>query len=628
MGNNIEYKTNDVIDIVAEKEQMNMFDNNEVGELKYRRRNKQTISSKSFDLLPPNEADSKKMQRINSRGTAIEHQIEYALIRAKFQYSRPEQLIGEIDGKPDFVIPRYKIAIFCDGDFWHGNDLNKLKIKNNSEFWQAKIENNMVRNEKVNYGLKASNWKVFRFWEHEIKKDAYQCVEQVKNYIIANYPEKEYKFSFVDLFSGIGGFRLPLNQLGGKCLGFSEIDKYAIETYKTNFWDLNSSDDVELGSITNLFKLPFKDIDLIVGGVPCQSWSVAGKMRGFDDPRGKLWEDTIRVVKLNQPKAFIFENVKGLIDPRNKENLSLIINNFQKLGYIVKYRLLNSYDFGLPQNRDRIFIVGIRKNVNLETPFDFPSPTGQKSFLHDIIDGLKSGGDKVKKTFLDPKELFGNRIPKGRNRFQKSNELNDFFIFCDTRNGHTTIHSWDIYKTTKREKEICMTILKNRRKSLYGTQDGNPMSFKNLKDLIPDLQKHELTALIEKNILKLIDKSGYVFVNSKNSAGINGLYRIYLPHSNIFSTLTATGTKDVIALKTITADTPKEYKELFIKEIINKKEFRPISGKEAGKLQGFPNDFAIHRTETMAKKQFGNAVSTTVIYNLAKSLLQTHIFRK
>jgi DNA (cytosine-5)-methyltransferase 1 len=125
------------------------------------------------------------------------------------------------------------------------------------------------------------------------------------------------------------------------------------------------------------------------------------------------------------------------------------------------------------------------------------------------------------------------------------------------------------------------------------------------------------------NILKLLEDKGYVFVNSKNSAGINGLYRIYLPNSNIFPTLTATGTKDVVALKTIEAKNPDEFKQKFIEEIIKPKKYRPITAREAGKLQGFPDSFAIHKSERFAHKQFGNAVSTAVVYGVAKNLTGT-----
>jgi len=610
---------------ILEEEQLNIFGQQETS-LKYPRRKKRSISDVTYKLTDPSDSTSKTMQKIPSKDTSLEKKFEIALIRERINYCKPDQLIENIVGNPDFILPRFRIAIFCDGDFWHGYSFNKEKINNNQDFWSAKIEKNILRDNEVTYGLKKSKWKVFRFWEHEIMKDVDSCIETITDYIDKNFPEEDNLFTFVDLFSGIGGFRIPLEELGGKCLGFSEIDKNAIETYKNNFIGRRNSDEVELGSITNINKLPF-EVDLIVGGVPCQSWSVAGKMRGFDDPRGKLWNDSIRVVEFNRPKAFIFENVKGLIDPRNKTNLDLIIESFEKIGYNVKFKLLNSYDFGLPQNRDRIFIVGLRKDLKIKHPFKFPKSTNKKSFLYQIIDGFSEKEINIKKMTFDPKELFGEKIPMGRNRFQKINEVNDFFVLCDTRNGHTTIHSWDIIKTSKRDKDICMTILKNRRKKVYGTADGNPITFQQLSSLIPNFKEEELTNLIKKKILKLIDNHGYVFVNSKNSAGINGIYRIYLPPSNIFSTLTATGTKDFIALRNINATSPKEYKELFIQEIIRPKLYRQISAKEAGKLQGFPKWFAVHKDENIAKKQFGNAVSTNVIYNLALEIISTGIIR-
>jgi len=621
-----EIKLVDSISTLEEEEQLKLFAQQEAN-LKYPRRGKRSISKVTYKLSKPSLSTSKTMQKIHSESTSLENKFEQTLIRERISYCKATQLIENVEGNPDFIIPRYRIAIFCDGDFWHGHNFDREKITNNNEFWTAKIERNILRDSEVTYGLKKADWKVFRFWEHEINSDVDACIDQIKTYINKNFPEGNYLFTFVDLFAGIGGFRIPLEELGGKCLGFSEIDNNAIETYKNNFFGFKNSDEIELGSITNLGKLPFEGVDLIVGGVPCQSWSVAGKMRGFDDPRGKLWNDSIRLIELNKPKAFIFENVKGLIDPRNKANLDLIVESLENMGYKAKFKLLNSYDFGLPQNRDRILIVGIKKELVLDKPFVFPKPNNKKSYLYEIFDGFDGKTLDIKKKTFDPREIFGEKIPMGRNRFQKINEFNDFFIFCDTRNGHTTIHSWDMIRTSKREKEICMTILKNRRKKIYGHADGNPLTFQQLSSLIPNLKEEELKSLVEKKILKYIDNQCYVFVNSKNSSGINGIYRIYLPHSNIFSTLTATGTKDVIALKNIHAKSPVEYKKVFLEQIIKPRKYRQISSKEAGKLQGFPNWFAVHKDEKIAKKQFGNAVSTTVIYNLAQSIINTGIFR-
>ena len=227
------------------------------------------------------------------------------------------------------------------------------------------------------------------------------------------------KFTFVDLFAGIGGFRIPLEELGGICLGYSEIDKEAIKVYKNNFIrDIN--EEAYLGDITNLNKLPF-DIDVIVGGVPCQPWSIAGKMQGLEDPRGKLWLDVFRIVKVNKPQAFIFENVKGLTEPRNRESLEYILSNLTSSGYVVKYQVLNSYDFGLPQDRDRIFIVGIRNDIENCWGFTFPESLNKRPKLYDIIPGIEKSHFLKRK--FPPEILFPDgKIPAARGRFQKIDE--------------------------------------------------------------------------------------------------------------------------------------------------------------------------------------------------------------
>ncbi|HEY9850240.1 MAG TPA: DNA (cytosine-5-)-methyltransferase [Leptolyngbyaceae cyanobacterium] len=452
----------------------------------------------------------------------------------------------------------------------------------------------------------------------KINKDVFY-VKQLEPIQPFDYSAEKYDFTFVDLFAGIGGFRIALSELGGKCLGYSEIDREAIKVYQKNF--VNNDKEENLGDIRHIDKFPFEvDVDVVVGGVPCQAWSVAGKLKGFDDPRGRLWFDTIRVVKINQPKIFIFENVKGLIDPLNRLSFEWIVNSLIEIGYSVKYDVLNSYDFGLPQNRERVFIVGVRNDLEQAKEFKFPEPLEIRPKLYQFIEGVKNYQELLK-TKVSSQVLFGKKIPRSRNRFQKDDELNDFFVFCDTRNGHSTIHSWDIVSTTEREKLICYTILKNRRKKKYGLKDGNPLSFNDLAELVPNLQKEELDKLVKKNIIKYIEKQGYEFVNSKNSTGINGIYRVFLPHSDIIPTLTATDNKDYIATISIEeCEDPEEYKNRFIREIYEKNEFKPISARDAGKLQGFPDWFIMAKNESIAKKQFGNAVPVPVVYHIIKTL--------
>ena len=427
-------------------------------------------------------------------------------------------------------------------------------------------------------------------------------------------------FTFIDLFSGIGGFRIALDSLGGKCVGFSEIDKNSVSTYIKNY---NDDADSNLGDITKIQHIPY--VDILVGGVPCQSWSVAGKMKGFDDPRGKLWNDAVRMVAISKPKVFIFENVKGLLSEKNSKSFMSIINNFEKQGYHVKTGLLNSYDYGVPQLRERVFIVGFENEYseNFER-FRFPKGEPTHKNLVEYLDDVEIV--KVSKKKFQPNEIFGKSIPASRNAFQKNDELNDFFTFCDTRNGHTTIHSWDIVETTDKQREIMDAILINRRKKIYGEKDGNPLSHEDINELIDHVDKKDLDELVEIGLLRNIGEK-YEFKNSKNSSGIDGIYRVYMPYSKIFSTLTATGTRDVVATDYIDPTlTPKEYKKEFINKIIKQNKYRSINVKEAKRIQGFPDGFVAHEDEKIAKKQFGNAVSPPVIDALMKRIMQTGIF--
>lgn len=447
----------------------------------------------------------------------------------------------------------------------------------------------------------------------------YIQTELFKSYQSSDIELSNCNFTFIDLFAGIGGFRIPLQELGGQCLAYAEIDLKAIQTYEQNFIN-SATNEQNLGDITKLGKLPFDNIDLIVGGVPCQPWSIAGKLKGFNDNRGKLWFDVIRIIKLNQPKGFIFENVKGLTEPRNKEAFYNIISQLQTIGYNLKWQVLNSYDFGLSQDRDRVFIVGIRKDLSLANNFEFPSPINKKTKLFDFIEGIEK--KFINKRKFTPNELYINGIPASRGRFQKDDELNDFFIFSDIRNGNTTIHSWDLIKTNEKERLICETILTNRRKKMYGNKDGNPLTFMDLQKILTWLKEDDLLNLIDQKIIKFIPNQGYDFVNSKISSGIKGIAKIFLPNSDVISTLTATGTRDYIATICLDCQDPKEYKQRFIKDIYEQGKFKQLNARDVAKLQGFPNWFKLPENENIAKKQLGNAVSVPVIYHLAKQFLK------
>jgi DNA (cytosine-5)-methyltransferase 1 len=187
-------------------------------------------------------------------------------------------------------------------------------------------------------------------------------------------------FSFIDLFSGIGGFHLGLSPLGGKCLMASDILPIACETYFANFGIQ------PLGDIT---KISLKDIpkhDLLCGGFPCQAFSNVGHKKGFEDPRGEMIFEVFRILKGKKPKAFILENVKGLATHNQGKTLTFIIESLQNLGYTVKNQVLEAKDYGLPQIRKRLFIVGVRNDIKID--FEFPKPITLKYTLSEVLGGV------------------------------------------------------------------------------------------------------------------------------------------------------------------------------------------------------------------------------------------------
>jgi DNA (cytosine-5)-methyltransferase 1 len=186
-------------------------------------------------------------------------------------------------------------------------------------------------------------------------------------------------FKFIDLFAGIGGFRIALQNLGGECVFTSEIDKYAQKTYQDNFGDMPH------GDITKINEKDIPNHDVLCAGFPCQAFSIAGRRGGFEDTRGTLFFDVARIIKEKQPKAFFLENVKGLISHNGGKTLATILNVLREdLGYFVpEPQVLNAKNFGVPQNRERIFIVGFHKSLNINS-FEYPKSFEDKVVFEDI----------------------------------------------------------------------------------------------------------------------------------------------------------------------------------------------------------------------------------------------------
>lgn len=184
---------------------------------------------------------------------------------------------------------------------------------------------------------------------------------------------------FIDLFSGIGGFHIGIKQLGGECVLASEIDETAADTYYNNFQIK------PMGDIRTIESSDIPEFDLLCAGFPCQSFSQIGNKKGLADPRGVLVYEVFRILKDKTPKAFILENVKGLLSQNGGQTFNIIKNELEKCGYDVYYQVLKANDFQLPQLRQRLFIVGIDNKYNKE--FEFPRPQKLKKKLSDVLKG-------------------------------------------------------------------------------------------------------------------------------------------------------------------------------------------------------------------------------------------------
>jgi DNA (cytosine-5)-methyltransferase 1 len=187
------------------------------------------------------------------------------------------------------------------------------------------------------------------------------------------------KYNFIDLFAGIGGFHYALTSFGANCVFASEWDKHASETYKINFG-------IEpKGDITLIDENEIPKHDILCGGFPCQAFSISGKQKGFDDTRGTLFFDIARIVNHHKPKVLFLENVKNLAKHDDGKTLKTIIKTLENLNYSVYSKIFNASNFGLPQNRERVYIVAFNNSINSNN-FKFPQPTNEKICLENILE--------------------------------------------------------------------------------------------------------------------------------------------------------------------------------------------------------------------------------------------------
>ncbi|RFU65118.1 DNA (cytosine-5-)-methyltransferase [Peribacillus glennii] len=252
-------------------------------------------------------------------------------------------------------------------------------------------------------GLGKNGDRTLRRWENG---ESYPSPLEYKT--IMDFPEEppfpapdNPRFTMIDLFAGIGGIRLAFQKQGGLSVFASEWDKFAAKTYKMNF-----GDDPE-GDITQIPVGQIPEHNILLGGFPCQPFSQAGLKKGFEDTRGTLFFDIARILKERRPQAFLLENVKQLKGHNKGKTLETILRVLREdLDYTVDYKVLRAADFGVPQNRERVYIVGFYNPLGGESiPFTFPEPTNKPTRVGDIL-------EKV----VDEKYTISDRLYEGHLR--------------------------------------------------------------------------------------------------------------------------------------------------------------------------------------------------------------------
>lgn len=415
---------------------------------------------------------------------------------------------------------------------------------------------------------------------------------------------------FIDLFAGIGGIRKGFELaayakgIDTQCVFTSEIKPYAIDILKQNH-----PGEMVYGDITKIQASEIPDFDVLLAGFPCQAFSSAGRRLGFEDTRGTLFFDVARILKEKKPKGFVLENVEGLVkhdlqNPKDSigKTLSIILKTLNEIGYKVSWKVLNSKNFGIAQERKRIYIVGSLKDApNLD---NFPVVHKTLGSILETGKGIKNG--KLATLLLshfDVEDLYGKAIK-------------------DKRGGKENIHSWEIElkgKTTQVQRDLLNTLLKERRKKHWAEKigidwmDGMPLTYEQIKTFFdsPTLKKD----------LNYLTEQGYLsFEYPKKKCG-----RVRQPDETLPKGYNIVSGKLSFEIAKILD--PKGIAPTLVAMDMNKlhvvdgKFIRPLTLREGLRLFGYPEDFAFNISEKDGFDLLGNTVVVPVIQAVSSRLL-------
>jgi len=399
---------------------------------------------------------------------------------------------------------------------------------------------------------------------------------------------------FLDLFAGIGGFRLALEQAGHKCIGFCEIDKFARQTYKANF---DTEGEVEWHDITTVTDEDVRQlgkVDLITGGFPCQAFSVAGERRGFEDTRGTLFFEIARIAKQIEPRFLLLENVKGLLSHDKGKTFATILNTLDELGYDAEWQVLNSKNFGVPQNRERVFVVGHSRRFPRREVFPITGTSGQTiKQVGNIVDTV--GGDG-----LEPKIM---QLVGDRDKPSLSLKDNAFTIPANPMSDRGQMVVQPVLTPDRAEKRQNGRRFKEPGEPMFTltSQDRHGVLLQSKNGTFGKLNKYPL------------DGCGPTLTATcyKEPDMIQRGYRIPGP-ADINNTVRSGGRGSLTA----------KHNHDTIHDGVRIRRLTPL---ETFRLQGFPdshhdNAKAAGVSDSQLYKQAGNAVTVNVVYEIAKRL--------
>lgn len=404
--------------------------------------------------------------------------------------------------------------------------------------------------------------------------------------------------NYIDLFAGIGGIRLGVsralsrNGIESDCVLSSEIDEKACETYKLNFGEYPS------GDIAKIFDI--KPFDLLLGGFPCQPFSYAGKRKGFGDTRGTLFFEIERLLKSYRPKAFLLENVRGLYTHDKGRTFHTIMEKLHELGYGTYDLLQNSSNFGVPQNRVRLYIVGILgetprmsigSNLGSSDSHKYKQNKSELSIFED--DMPVCCVRDILEPEVDEKYLCSDKFHQMLHGVVGMDlSVLHGYRFIDYRGGQS-LHSWELGmkgKCSEAEIRFMNALILNRRKSEFGKeQDGKKLTLEQIKSFFDDSNIEEIiTSLLEKRYLQVKD-------GKYNPVCGNMSFEVFklLDPNSISVTLTSSDANRL--------------------GVVQHNCVRHITPRECARLQGFPDSFKLHPQDSYSYKQLGNSVSVPVI---------------